>query len=87
MNTLQVYNWFSKRYIQVILIIFFMMQFFGYLTPSNVLSFHETECDYLAEPMFFFVCGAGMLILGTIDIWTFCFHPLQKNIFLDQDSH
>ena len=32
-SILQLYNWFSKRYIQVVLIIYFLMQFLGYLTP------------------------------------------------------
>lgn len=79
-NTLQVYNWFSKRYIQFVLIVYFLMQFLGYLTPMD----YNKECHDVAEPVFYFSFAFVIFVLAIVDFWVFYFHPLQKDIFLDQ---
>ena len=80
-NILQVYNWFSKRYIQVILILYFLMQFLGYLTPVDYL----VECQYAPHPYFYYAFAFAFLVLSVLDCWVFYFHPLQKDIFFDQE--
>ena len=81
-NILQVYNWASKRYIQLLLIIYFLQQFIGYITPLYL----EPSCDFAAHPFWYWLSGAVMLGLAVLDYWVFYFNPLQNNIFLDQEE-
>ena len=59
---------------------YFLAQFLGYMMPIPLL---ETGGTWAAEPNYYYVSGAVMVILGVLDNWTFVFNPLQKNIFLD----
>ena len=79
-NTLQVYNWFDKRYIQMVLITYFCMQFVGYSLPITYIE----ECLWNLEPIYYLICGSVMVCLAVVDCWFFYFNPLQKNIFIDQ---
>ena len=81
-NILQVYNWASKRYIQLLLIIYFLQQFIGYMTPL----YYEPSCDWAAHPFWYWISSAFMLGLAVLDYWVFYFNPLQNNIFLDQEE-
>ena len=79
-SILQIYNWFSKRVIQPALILYFSMQFLGYLTPIQ----YKEKCDWAAPGFWYFIFGPIMALLTCADYWAFYFHPLQKNVFLNQ---
>lgn len=79
-NTLQVYNWFDKRYISIALTGYFCTQFVGYSLPITYIK----ECQWVAHPIYYMTFGVGMICLGVLDQWLFFFNPLQKNIFLDK---
>lgn len=38
------------------------------------------------HPVVYWSSGAGMLVISMVDRYVFAFHPLQKNIFLDQED-
>lgn len=77
-----IYNWFSKRYIQLVLIFYMLAQYIGFVIPVPVLE--NTEV-FTPKPIVFFIFGASMFIFAIIDYFTFAFHPLQKNILLEQE--
>ena len=61
---------------------FFLMQFLGYLTPMNYVK----KCDEdPAQPVFYYSYAGAIFVLAMLDFWAFFFHPLQKDIFLDQE--
>lgn len=37
-------------------------------------------------PMIYWSLGAFMIAITVLEYFTFAFHPLEKNIFLDQDT-
>ena len=82
-NTIQIYNWFSKRYIQLVLILYFLVELLGYSTPSG----WGQGCTEAAQPFFYLLYGCIMIVFGLLDVWLFYFNPLQKNFFLDQAQH
>ena len=80
---LTIHNWFSARMFPFALTCFFTMQFLGYVTPTHDLS----DCEYLnRENMFYYIFGSCLILLGLIDVWTFSFYPLERNVFLDQEE-
>lgn len=81
-NILQVSNWFTQRHINKMLALFLMTQFAGYITPLEVNS-HLYDS---VQPTVYWVCGGVMLLISIVDKYSFAFHPLQKNIFLDQED-
>ena len=40
---------------------------------------------YSVQPLVYWTCGIGMVFISAVDWVIFAFHPLEKNIFLDQD--
>ena len=81
-NILQVYNWADKRFIQLVLIFYFLQQFCGYMTPVN----YVPRCQWAAPPIWYWLLGVTMFGLGILDFWLFFFNPLQKNFFVDQEQ-
>ena len=71
-NILQMYNWTNKRFIQVVLIFYFLMQFLGYISPLP----YNPYCQWALSPKFYYPIGLAMILLGIIDIWVFFFNPL-----------
>ena len=69
-NILQLYNWTNKRFIQVILIFYFLQQFLGYITPLPYIP----RCQWALLPKYYYPVGLAMLILGVLDIWIFFFN-------------
>ena len=52
------------------------------MTPLQFLS----DLFYSVYPVVYFT-AAGIFVLVTIlEKWVFAFHPLQKDIFIDQDT-
>ena len=65
------------------MILYFSAQFLGY----GILV--QTDKDLLnaAKPIFYLIIGIFMFLLGVLDLWTFTYFPLQKNIFLDKKEN
>ena len=81
-NILQISNWFTQKNINKVLALYLMMQFAGYMTPMEwIKSMYES-----VEPIVYWYCGIGMLLISILDHFVFAFHPLEKNIFLYQDK-
>ena len=53
-NTLQVYNWFDKRYISMALTGYFAMQYLGYVLPIEYIK----DCEWVAHPVYYATFGA-----------------------------
>ena len=81
-NILQMYNWTNKRFIQVVLIFYFLQQFLGYISPLP----YNPWCQWALSPKYYYPIGFAMILLGVLDIWIFFFNPLQNNIFFDQEK-
>lgn len=81
MSIMQLSNWFTSQHINKVLTIFLVTQFAGYMTP---MSFIE-NLDWSVKPLVYFACGGGIILISILDHYLFAFHPLEKNIFLDQD--
>ena len=60
---------------------FLLSQFAGYMTPMDWIK----GLFYSVPPVTYFSAGAGMILISIFDQFFFAFHPLEKNIFLDQD--
>ena len=71
-NILQLYNWANKRYIQAILIVYFLFEVIGYATPIEYIP----KCQWAAPALWYFCNGSAMFGLGILDYWAFAFNPL-----------
>ena len=65
------------------LALYTMSQFAGYMTPLNWIP----SLYYSVNPIIYWSLATGILIATVLDWFVFAFHPLQKNIFIDQDMY
>lgn len=80
---LQLSNWFTRKNINKTLALFILSQFAGYMTPMTWIDL----LYFSVQPIVYYFCGSGLLLVSISDHYLFAFHPLEKNIFLDQDFY
>ena len=79
-DILQLYNWFGKKHVQLVLLTYFAFQFLGYLTPIKYVK----KCDWSATSGWCYLFGGLMVAVAALECKFYYFSPLMKNIFLDQ---
>jgi len=82
-SILQISNWFTRKNINKTLALFILSQFAAYMTPCKWFD----TLYYSVLPIVYYLCGSAFFIISVIDYYFFAFHPLEKNIFLDQDYY
>lgn len=43
------------------------------------------ELYWSVTPLIYWILGVAMIVLSILDYYSYAFHPLEMNIFLDQD--
>lgn len=59
-----------------------LAQYIGFVIPVPVIENAEV---FTPKPVVFFCFGPIMFLFALIDYFTYAFHPLQKNILLEQE--
>ena len=81
-SIIQVYNWFQNEVVGLALIYYYSAQYLGYLVPIPFLE----ECYKASQPKFYYIFASVMFAFGILEIWTFTFIPLQKNIIINKSE-
>lgn len=81
LTTLQISNWVTRKNINKILALFFLTQFAAYSTPLDWVE----DLYSSVTPVVYYTCSAGFALITVVDFYFWAFHPLEKNIFLDQE--
>ena len=63
--------------------LFQLVQFAAYMTPLNWIE----DLLFSVFPVVYWFLGGCMILISVLDKFVFAFHPLEKNIFLDQDTY
>ena len=53
------------------------------MTPLNWIE----ELYYSVHPIIYWSLAGGILLVSLVDWFVFAMHPLEKNIFIDQDTY
>jgi len=79
---LQLSNWFTQKHINKVISLFLLTQIAGYKTPLHYI---HPLFDSVG-PLIYWIGAVMIILISIVDYYAFAFHPLQKNIFLDQDK-